>query len=297
MKTLVLAAVLIGLVVYSTPTLAQSTPSLRTDQVRVVYVPPKEPKHQPIHDALRERGILEMLRTLLSPLRLPRQLTLEVKGCDGQVDAYYGDDTVTVCYEYIELIQRHAPKVGTPSGLARTDAIVGAIIDTVLHEVGHAIFDMLDIPVLGREEDAADLFSAYILLQFAPDDARRLIQGVGFMMASEAKAALEEPTKLKTFSNEHGLPAQRYYNLLCMAYGSNPKIFGNMVLRGRLPKERADGCAEEYAMLRRAFQKLILPYVDVVLLSKALTQVRFNWGPLVPSTDGLDTPPLLRIEP
>jgi hypothetical protein len=297
MKTPIVIAIILGLWVYSTPTLAQGKPPLRTDQVRVVYVPPKEAKHQPIYDALRERGILEMLRTLLSPFRLPRQLTLEVKGCDGQVDAYYGDDTATVCYEYIELIQRHAPKVGTPSGLARTDAMVGAIIDTVLHEVGHAIFDMLDIPVLGREEDAADLFSAYILLQFASDDARRLIQGVGFMMASEAKAALEEPTKLKTFSNEHGLPAQRYYNLLCMAYGSNPKIFGNMVLRGRLPKERADGCAEEYAMLRRAFSRLILPYVDETMQRDVLNQVRFNWGPLVPSTDDLDEPPLRRIEP
>ena len=297
MKTPVLAAVLIGLMVSSTPTLAQRKPPLHTDQVRVVYVPPKEPKHQPIHDALRERGILEVLRTLLSPFRLPRQLTLEVKGCDGKVDAYYEDDTATLCYEYVELIQQHAPKVGTPGGLMPADAMVGAIIDTFLHEVGHAVIDMLEIPVLGREEDAADFFSAYILVQFAPDDAHRLIQGVGFMMASEAKAALAKPQTLKTFAGEHGLPAQRYYNLLCIAYGSNPKTFGNSVLHGRLPKERADGCAEEYKMLQRAFQKLILPYVDEALLSKARTQVRFNWGPLVPSTDGLDAPPLLRIEP
>ena len=297
MKTPVLAAVLIGLVVYSTPTLAQRKPPLHTDQVRVVYMPPKEPKHQPIHDALRERGILEVLRTLLSPFRLPRQLTLEVKGCDGKVDAYYEDDTATLCYEYVELIQQHAPKVGTPRGLMPADAMVGAIIDTFLHEVGHAVIDMLEIPVLGREEDAADFFSAYILVQFAPDDAHRLIQGVGFMMASEAKAALAKPQTLKTFAGAHGLPAQRHYNLLCIAYGSNPKTFGNAVLRGMLPKERADGCADEYKMLQRAFQKLILPYVDEALLSKARTQVRFNCGPLVPSTDGLDAPPLLRIEP
>lgn len=292
MKTLVFVAALTGLTAHFVPAVAQSTPSPRTDQVRVVYVQPKEAKHQPVHDALRERRILEILRSLLNPFRLPRQLTLEVKGCDGQVDAYYANDTATLCYEYIELIERHAPKVGTPAGLSRADATVGAIIDTLLHEAGHAIFDMLEIPVLGREEDAADLFSAYILLQFAPDDARRLIQGVGFMMASEAKAALEEPPELKTFSKEHGLPAQRYYNLLCMAYGSNPKIFGNMVLRGRLPKERAEGCAGEYAMLRRAFNKLILPHVDEAMQRDALTQVRFNWGPLVPPTDGLDAPPL-----
>ena len=297
MKTPILAAVLIGLVAYSTPTLAQSKPPLRTDQVRVVYALPKEPKHQPIHDALRERGILEVLRTLLNPFRLPRQLTLEVKGCDGKVDAYYDDGTATLCYEYVELIQQHAPKVGTPGGVMPADAMVGAIIDTFLHEAGHAVIDMLEIPVLGREEDAADFFSAYILLQFPPDDAHRLIQGVGFMIASEAKEALAKPQTLKTFADEHGLPAQRHYNLLCIAYGSNPETFGNAVLRGMLPKERADGCAEEYKMLERAFQKLILPYVDEALLTKAHSQVRFNWDPLIPSTDGLDAPPLLQIEP
>ena len=292
MKTPIVMAAVIGFAVIVTPALAQKKPSLRTDQVRGVYVPPKEAKHQPLQDALRERRILELLRILLSPLRLPRPLTLEVKGCDGKVDAYYGDDVATVCYEYVEHIQQHAPKVGTPGGLTPADAMVGAIVDTFLHEVGHAVIDMLEIPVLGREEDAADFFSAYILLQFAPDDAHRLIQGVGFLMASEAKAALEKPQKLKTFADEHGLPAQRYYNLLCMAYGSDPKTFAHAVLRGILPKERADGCSEEYEMLQRAFRKLILPFVDRALRRKTRTMVRFKWDPLIPLADGLDAPPL-----
>jgi hypothetical protein len=292
MKTLVLAAVLIGFAVYSTPTVARTKPSLRTDQVRVAYLQPKEAKHQPIRNALQERRILELLRALLSPFRLPRQLTLEVKGCDGKVDAYYEDDVVTLCYEYVEYIQQHAPKVGTPGGLTPADAMVGAVVDTLLHEAGHAVIDMLEIPVLGREEDAADSFSAYILLQFTPGDARRLINGVGFMLAREAKTALGKPQELKTFAGEHGVPAQRFYNLLCMAYGSDPKTFGNVVLRGRLPKERAEGCAEEYKMLQRGFSRLILPYVDKSLQRKARTRVRFDWEPLIPSTGGLDAPPL-----
>ena len=294
MKTPVTAAILIGLIVYSSaPAVAQTKPLLHTDQVRVVYAQPKEAAHQPIHDALQERRILELLRTLLSPFRLPRQLTLEVKGCDGNVDAYYGDDTATLCYEYIELIQQHSPKVGTPGGLTRADAMVGAIIDTLLHEVGHAIIDMLEIPVLGREEDAADFFSAYILLQFPAEDAHRLVQGVGFLMASEAQAALEKPQNLKTFAGQHGLPAQRYYNLLCMAYGSNPVTFAETIVRDRLPKERAEGCVEEYEMLQRAFSKLIMPHVDEAMQRVALSQMSFSWKPLITSTDGLDALPLM----
>jgi len=131
-----------------------------------------------------------------------------------------------------------------------------------------------------------------VLLRFAPEDSARLFQGVGFMMASEAKAALEKPQSLRAFAGPHGTAAQRYYNLLCMAYGSDPKTFADAVSKGGLPTERADGCAEEFAMLERAFRKLILPYIDEELLAKARAEVRFNWGPLITSTSGLDALPL-----
>jgi len=110
-------------------------------------------------------------------------------------------------------------------------------------------------------------------------------------MASEAKAVMKESPKLKTFADTHALLAQRHYNLLCMAYGSDPKTFANTVLVGRLPKERAEGCAGEYKTLKYAFHKLILPYVDQARQRKARSQVRFNWKPLVPLTNGLDAPP------
>lgn len=112
------------------------------------------------------------------------------------------------------------------------------------------------------------------------------------MMASEAKAAMNQSPGLKALADDHGLPAQRYYNLLCIAYGSDSKTFANAVLRGRLPKERAEGCAEEYQTLQRAYHKLIRPYVDQARQRKARSQVRFNWQASVPSTDALDAPPL-----
>ena len=59
-----------------------------------------------------------------------------------------------------------------------------------LHETGHAVFDILKVPVFGREEDAADLFSAYIMLQFGKEDAHRLILGSAY----QYKADVVEPT-------------------------------------------------------------------------------------------------------
>lgn len=110
MKTPVIVAALIGIAALSTPALALKKSSLRADQVRGVYELLKKEKHKALHDELKRRGILEGLRVLLSPVRLPRKLTLQLKGCDGKVDASYEKDIVTFCYEYVEYLQKLAPQ-------------------------------------------------------------------------------------------------------------------------------------------------------------------------------------------
>ena len=76
------------------------------------------------------------------------------------------------------------------------------------------------------------------------------------MYASEAR---EAAPKLKDFANEHGLPAQRFFNLLCISYGSDSKAFGDIVTKGYLPADRAEQCDGEYKQVKYAFGKLILP--------------------------------------
>ena len=61
-----------------------------------------------------------------------------MRGCNG-AGRLFCIDRAVMCYEYVELIQRHAPKVATPGGVTRTDAILGGVIDTVLHEAGHGV--------------------------------------------------------------------------------------------------------------------------------------------------------------
>jgi hypothetical protein len=278
MRATHIAAALAGLAVMATPAAARAPWSLYTDQVRGQYAAPTDPKHKAIETALRERRVLERLRELLSPLRLPRILTLKVESCDGVANAFYEDDAVTICYEYLDFVMQNAPKQDTPYGMTPADALVGPTVDVFLHEVGHAAFDMLQIPVFGREEDAADMFSAYLLLRFAPADAQRLIRGVALLGAKEAMDAQHQALGIKAFADSHGLPAQRYFNVLCIAYGFNEKAYADAVTRGNLPAERAEGCADEYAMLDRAFKKLVMPYVDQRRLRKVRANVRFGFG-------------------
>ena len=127
-----------------------------------------------------------------------------------------------------------------------------------VHELSHALFDLLKLPILGREEDAADQLAAYTLLQLGTEQARKAVAGVAFMYATEAK---DETPKLKDYADVHGTSAQRFFNLLCLAYGKDPKAFAEAVTQKLLPEDRAEGCADEYAQVDYAYRTLLAPYV------------------------------------
>jgi hypothetical protein len=248
--------------------LAKQAAKPEADRIEIAYVEPSDPAHRQIYDLLKERRVLERFRAALSPLRLPRTLLLKTAGCDGESNAWY-DDTdhaVTVCYEYIDEVLRNAPEETTPAGVTRQDAIVGPTIEVFLHEVGHAVFDLLKVPIFGREEDAADQFADYILLHLDADTARAAINGVAYMYGREMRS---QTPGLQQFANVHGLPAQRLYNTLCMAYGFDAKQFGDLVEKGYLPESRAQDCAAEYRQVDYAFRRLIVPHIDERVRAKA----------------------------
>lgn len=153
----------------------------QSNRVSINYVPPKNPVHQPVYMELKRREMLERLQIIFSPFRLPRTLQVQLAGCDGEPDAFYGDDVVTICYEYVDDLWQNMPEKATPLfGIEPIDTVAGPFFEVSMHEFGHALFDMLELPVFGREEDAADQLAAYILLQFGKSEARRLITGTAY---------------------------------------------------------------------------------------------------------------------
>ena len=258
MKTALALAVAGMVLVTATATTAFG--ASKSNRVSVTYVLPKDPAHQLIYERLKEHRALERLQKFLSPFRLPRTLKVSLAGCDGEADAFYGDDAITICYEYISELWKNMPAETTEAGIAPMDTIIGPLFDTALHEFAHALFDMLNVLVLGREEDAADQVAAYINLQFGKAEARRLIMGTAYAYGNEAERAA--PLSLKQFADEHGTPAQRAYNVLCIAYGADPELFGDLVSKGYLPKKRAEGCGDEYGQIADAFEGLISPHLN-----------------------------------
>src|SRR5262249_41287360 len=117
---------------------------------------------------------------------------------------------------------------------------------------------------------AADNFATYVILQFH-EDAHALITGAAYsyrLFVKNVKPNPEVTLPLAAFSSNHGEPEQRYFNLLCIAYGSDDKLFADLVEKGHLPKSRARDCRYEFEVLRYGFRANILPHIDQDLARK-----------------------------
>jgi hypothetical protein len=251
------------------PATAQTWESVPANpDVTIEYLPPQASELQDVYDAVRKRQYLEELQHFLAPLRLPHKLILRAKQCDT-INAWYSpsERSLTLCYEYMEETRRTAPMTVSPDGfISREAAISGGLVGVALHEGGHMLFDMLKVPVFGREEDAADQNAAFIAQQFNKDVARTIIKGFAWAWAVQKDPTAAAP--MSTWSDEHGKASQRMYNTLCLGYGANPNEFQELVDKGWLPKKRADHCKQEYVQLKLAFVKTILPFIDRDLLAR-----------------------------
>jgi hypothetical protein len=261
-----------------TAAVAKTTHRSSTHQIAISYVKPKNPAHDRLHDLLIKARVLEQVQEILGPFRLPKPLTIRLEGCDGESDAryLYSESTIKVCYEYLDDIWKDVPTETTAGGVTPIDAIVGPLADVFFHEFGHALFDLHQIPVLGREEDAADMMSAMLMLFLAKDkdEARRLIMGAAYWYTDDLETAVTlKPTE---FSDVHGTPHQRFFNILCIAYGANQEMFGDLVEKGYLPEERAEDCKSEFQQAAHAFNLLIRPHIDESLARQMLGK---EWMP------------------
>jgi hypothetical protein len=277
----------IAFLLAAAPALAQPAPPLvQNPQITIEYAEPRHPifgyildpddprvakdytrnvqlyeKLSGVRQRLMANRLLEEFSQFLAPVRLPIRLRLMTEQCNT-VNAFYNpaNSSVVLCYEYAADAEDHAPKATTAEGITREDAILGGIVGTLLHEGGHAISNLLRLPVLGREEDTADQIAAYVMLQFGREVARTLIKG-------EAYAWNRRTARRSIYWGVHSTALQRQHMNLCLAYGSDPEGFEDFVVKyGWLPKERADGCAEEYRQVQHAFRATVVPHLDMDLV-------------------------------
>jgi hypothetical protein len=239
-------------------------------QIDIAYVAPTNPSFRPFHDRLKKRRVLEDLQAFLAPLRLPKKLTVKIDQCGNSGAHYKPGGAVTICYEYIAGLEQAAPDVKLQIGgqvFTKEDALVGAFVHVALHEASRAVFDILEIPVWGREDHAADRVAGFLMFQFGEKVAYRTLVGTSWFLSQSALVRSGLPSGDFSYSRAlDGDTLQRFYNTLCIALGGDGAKFA--FVKKSLPEGRANNCRWEYLQLQRSFNETIMPHVDRDLMKK-----------------------------
>ena len=224
----------------------------------VEHLEVKTPRYAEIDRQVRAEKLLEKAADQLNrSLVLPQDIYLRTKDCNS-VNAYYdaSDRSVTMCYELMEHFYKTFRSAGSSEQKAY-DKMSDAVRFVFLHETAHALIDQYNLPITGNEEDAADRCSAFINLHELGDDGVRAVYAAAEAFAIESK---HDSNGRNNFADEHLLQEQRFYNSLCMIYGSDPAEHDEILANGYLPKERAARCAAEYQRTVDGWENLLGPW-------------------------------------
>jgi Putative metallopeptidase len=142
---------------------------------------------------------------------------------------------------------------------------VGNVEFLALHEIGHFLIAEKEVPILGPVENAADYIATLALLREAPLDPALNDRALrSLLAAADAFAASWQVGSSVSadvpYWGVHSLSIQRFYQIACLLYGSNPQTFAAVPAMAGLPPERAAGCKAEYDRAERAIGWLLDNY-------------------------------------
>jgi len=117
----------------------------------------------------------------------------------------------------------------------------------------------LGLPVLGREEDAADSFSILTALKLGDAFSDRvLVESARGWFLSEHR---DKKENIKTaYYDEHDLDEQRAYIIICLMVGSHPTKFSALAEKTKLPEERQKTCQHDYRRASSSWDQLLTPH-------------------------------------
>jgi hypothetical protein len=259
--------------------MAQPSPAIgqtgEADRIDILYVEPESEELRPAYVALRKRAVLEQLKIFLSPIRLPRRLLIKAEQCGALTRDYQPGGAVSICYEYVRRIEQAMPEgrgfllgpgafTGENKGsLGRESLTIGPIIMQSLQQSASALFDILDVPVWGNAKEAANRLAAYLMTQFGEEVAWRTLMGSAWFVAQTTMTGAATD-----FYYVRDPEARNFYNILCMAYASDPKTFGFLARNLDIPSDRSGSCIQDFRHVQEAFDQTILPHVDQILMQK-----------------------------
>ena len=231
----------------------------------VKYSDVKDPRFAQVNEKFRQQKFLESIADELNAtIAIPENVYITFKEC-GQPNAFWDPKTrsINMCYELMaQMTEDFRPLAKNEQDL--NEKVTGALTFAFIHELGHCLIDVLHLPSTGREEDAVDQLSTFVLLALNGEQGERMaLSGAlswGIQYDKIAKSGKTAGELNMLWADEHSMDGQRFYNILCWIFGHNPDKYMGLV-NNPLPEQRAVRCPQEYTKLATAWLTLLKPYL------------------------------------
>jgi hypothetical protein len=228
------------------------------NQVSIIYQAPVDKIESRIEQQLKASNeISETLVLINNTFRLEAPLQIIFGGEEGPL--FDGDSQqILIPYTFVKEVEsRFVTAKYEDSGRSITTATMDAVMHTLFHDLAHALIFMYELPIVGKEEDAADSLASVLLIEFFDQGQEIAISAADlFNLESADIDTFEEGD----FWDEHSLDVQRYYSTLCHVYGSNPEEYSHIAEDTDFSEDRSELCIEEYNNLSHSWFTLLAPY-------------------------------------
>lgn len=124
------------------------------------------------------------------------------------------------------------------------------------HEISHMLVHELNLPVLGREEDAADNMATWILLRRGTPKADQTLADAahGWLLSGIAH---NSKIRDEDLYGNHSLDRQRAFQIVCLMVGSNDTAFRPLANQYAIDRDRQSTCADDYRTIDRSLAGLL----------------------------------------
>jgi len=151
------------------------------------------------------------------------------------------------------------------SAQERIDFVLGNVEFLLLHELAHFVIGEKHVQIIGPEENAADYLATIALIRIDPFDTSHQDQPLHFVLA--AADAFSASWTIGTglgaeipYWDSHALSIQRYYQIACLIYGSDPVMFTQIPSVAALSEGRAENCVAEFERANQSVGWLLESY-------------------------------------
>ena len=246
------------------PAPAPSLPPADRGDFKVVYEKVTSPDNRELQEIFRGTRLLEeTAKALNEKLALPADVTLALREC-GVADATWEADKhrISICYELVGAFAELFLNSGkVPDAEQAGAAVAAATLFTLLHETGHALIDLYQLPVAAGREEAADQIATLVLLGSGKEGGTTAVEDASILLTHARDAAMRARLARVPFWSGHGFDEARLSSILCWVYGRDPQAFQELAGDGTLPASRAEGCGHEYERVAKAWAEPLAPHL------------------------------------